>query len=239
MTNLITNPSPRRIARIAGSLYLAFIVTFAFSSFAYSKFIVPEDASATAANILASEWFFRMACISELLSAVLFLLAAWALYTLLKPVNKDFAMLFMLLNLAGVTVECISVLNQFAALLLLSAPHYLKIFQVGQLQAASMLFLKLHTYGFMIAQIVYGAWLFPLGYLVLKSGFLPRLLGVLLILDCSCWLAYFFQFFLFPGYKAITYLSFPLAFIVEFSFSLWLAFKGTKNTEDRTEINRL
>jgi hypothetical protein len=93
---------------------------------------------------------------SELLSAVLFLLSAWALYVLLKPVNNNLALLFVLLNLGGVAMECINMLNQFAALLLLSGGDYLKVFQADQLQALAMLFLKLHGNGYIIAQIFYG-----------------------------------------------------------------------------------
>src|SRR3990170_8805951 len=118
----------------------------------------------------------------NLLWAVFFLLAAWALYVLLKPVNKNLALLFLLLNLSGVAVECINTLNLFAALQVLSGANYLNVFQTGQLQAMAMTFLNSYTNGFMIAQIFFGTWLLPLGYLVYKSRFLPKqLLGILLI----------------------------------------------------------
>jgi hypothetical protein len=81
----------------------------------------------------------------------------------------------------------------------------------------------------MIAQIFYGAWLFPLGYLIYKSGFLPRLLGILVLADFVCWLAYFFQYFLFPNFTVITYLSFPVGFLAEFGLALWLLIIGVKD----------
>jgi hypothetical protein len=81
----------------------------------------------------------------------------------------------------------------------------------------------------MIAQIFYGAWLFPLGYLVLKSGFLPRILGFMLMIHCAAWLMTFLQFFLFPGFDAITYVSYPLGFIAEFGLTLWLLIMGVKD----------
>jgi hypothetical protein len=155
-------------------------------------------------------------------------LAAWALYVLLKPVNKDLALLFVLLNLGGVAVYSINLLNQFAALLLLSGADYLKVFQADQLQALAMFFLTLHHNGYWIAQIFFGAWLFPLGYLVFKSGFLPRILGIVMMIHCVGWLMTFLQFFLFPGFDVITYLTYPLGIISEFGLTLWLLIMGAK-----------
>ena len=221
------NKNIASMARMAGLLYLIYIIIFSFAdAFCRSEIIVFGDAAATARNIMASESQFRIGFVSNLLAAVIFLLAAWALYVVLKPVNKDLALLFLLLNLGGVVVECVNMLNLFAALLLLGGADYLKVFPVDQLQALAMFFLNLHKNGFMIAQIFYGAWVFPLGYLVFKSGFLPRILGIVLMIHCFGWLTYFFQFFLFPDYDVITYISFPLGFIAEFGLSLWLLIKG-------------
>jgi hypothetical protein len=190
------------------------------------SFIVLGDAAATAIKILASEWLFRLSFVGDLLSAVFFLLAAWALYVLLKPVNGSFALLFLLLNMGGVAVYSTNLLNQFAAVLLLSGADYLKVFQADQLQALAMFFLNLHHNGYWIAQIFFAAWLFPLGYLVFKSGFLPRILGVVMMIHCVGWLMTFLQFFLFPGFGVITYLTYPLGFISEFGLTLWLLIKG-------------
>jgi hypothetical protein len=214
---------------MAGFLYLMMIVTLIFSSVVRSKLIVFGDATATANTIMASEWLFRIGFVSELLSAVFFLLAAWALYVLLKLVNKYLAFLFVLLNLGGVAIQCMNTLNLFVALLLLSGADYLKVFQANQLQALAMIFLNVYKNGFMIAQVFYGAWLFPLGYLVFKSGFLPRILGIMLIIDGFGVLIWFFQFFLFPGYEGITYPGLVASFIAEFSLSLWLLIMGVKD----------
>jgi hypothetical protein len=222
--------SIQKTARMAGFLYFIYIVIhIAADVFGRSKLIVLGDSATTARNLMTSAWQFRIGIVGDLIAAVLFLLAAWALYALLKPVNKNFALLFLLLNAGGVAVQCLNDLNLLAALLLSSGADYLKAFQAEQLQALAMLFLNLHKNGFMIAQIFYGAWLFPLGYLVFKSGFLPKLLGIVLMIHCFGWLMYFFQFFLFPDYTAITYISFPLGFIAEFSLSLWLLIKGVKD----------
>jgi hypothetical protein len=148
---------------------------------------------------------------------------------LLKPVNKNLALLFLLLNLGGVAIQCFSDLNLFASLLLLSGADYTKVFQTDQLQALAMFFLDLREKGFMAAQLFYGAWLFPLGYLVFKSGFLPRILGIVLMIHCVAWLVNFLQFFLFPGFEVIHYLSYPLGFIAEFGLALWLLIMGAKD----------
>ena len=222
--------SRKKTARMAGFLYLMFLVTLIFAEDAVrSKLIVFGDGAATANNIMASEGLFRIGFMSDLLSAVFFLLSAWALYVLLKPVDKNLALLFVLLILGGVAIQSINMLNQFAALLLLSGADYLKVFQADQLQALAMLFLNLYQNGFMIAQIFLNLWLFPLGYLVFKSGYLPRILGILLIIDGFAMLTWFFQFFFFPGYEVISTISLAVSFIAEGSLCLWLLIKGVKD----------
>jgi hypothetical protein len=220
----------KKTAKMAGFLYFIYFVIHIFADvFGRSKLIVFGDAVATAQNIMASGWQFRIGIMSDLLAAVLFFLTAWALYGLLKPVNKNLALLFLLLNLGGVAIQCFSDLFLVASQLLLNGADYLKVFQTDQLQALAMLFLHLYKNGFMIAQIFYGAWLFPLGYLVFKSGFLPKILGIVLMVHCVTWLMTSLQFFLFPDFNAITYVSYPLGFIAEFGLTLWLLIMGAKD----------
>ena len=219
----------KKTARKAGFLYLGYIIFTAIALVIGRKgIIVDGDAAATAANIIAKGMRFRIGFVSDAVAGVLFLLAAWALYVLLKPVNKNVALLFLLLNLGGVAVQCINMLNLFSAVLLLSGADYLRVFQPGQLQAQAMLFINLYENGFMIAQLFYGAWLFPLGFLVFKSGYLPRILGIVLMVECFGWLMYPFQFFLFPSYVVVSYLSSAVGFIGEFSLTLWLLIMGAK-----------
>lgn len=213
-------------ARMAGLLYLIFMGTCIFAGLVRSRLIVFGDAVATANNITASKWLFRTGFLSDLLSALFFLLSAWALYVLLRPVNRDLALLFVFLNVTGVAVQSINLLNQFAALQLLSGADYLKVFQADQRQALAMLFLGFHRYGFIIAQIFYGIWLLPLGYLVFRSGFLPGILGILLIIDCIGVLIAFLQPFLIPGYKGITYPGLAVSFVAESSLAVWLLIRG-------------
>ena len=181
-TNQVADLSPRKTARLAGFLYFMYFVTSIIGN-EFGRF-VSVDAPATVNNIMAHESLFRIGFVISLFSVVFFLLAAWALYVLLKPVNKNIALLFLLLNLGGFVIWCLSMLNLFGTLLLLSGADYLKVFQPDQLQAQATLFVNLYKNGYIVAQIPYGVWLFPLGYLVFKSDFLPKILGILLIVDC-------------------------------------------------------
>jgi hypothetical protein len=215
---------------MAGLLYFVYFVIHIFADVVgRSKIIIFGEAAATAQNIMASNWQFRIGILSDLIGAVFFLLAAWALYGLLKPVNNNLALLFLLLNLGGVALQCFSDLFLIASQLLLNGAEYLKVFQTDQLQAQVMTFLYMYKNGFMIAQLFYGAWLFPLGYLVFKSGFLPKILGIVLMAHCVTWLMTTFQFFIFPGFNVITYVSYPLGFIAEFGLTLWLLIMGVKD----------
>jgi Domain of unknown function (DUF4386) len=227
-TNQIAEQSPRNTARMAGLFYLIFILTTVLATYVRSQFIVSGDAATTAYNIVASQGLFRVGFVTELVSAVFFLLAAWSLYVLLKPVNKNLALLFLLLNLGGVAVECINVLNLYAALQFLSGANYLTAFQTGQLQAMAMSYLNLYTNGFLIAQIFFSAWLLPLGYLVYKSRFLPKFLGLLLILDFFGNMSWFLQGFLLPNYGILAYPGNVISFIAEISLTLWLLIMAVK-----------
>lgn len=216
-------------ARIAGLLYFFYMVMHITADvIGRSKLFVYGDAATTTQNILVFERQFRIAIMVDLLGAVLFLLTAWALYVLLKPVNKNIALLFLLLNLGGVAIYSGSLLHQLAALQLVSGADYLKAIQADQLQAMAMFFLYVYKNGYMIAQIFFGAWVFPLGYLVFKSGFLPKILGIVLMIHCFTWLLSVVQFFLLPDFSAITYVSYTVGFIAEFGLAFWLLIMGAK-----------
>ncbi len=225
----------KKTARIAGFLYFMYIVTSIIADL-FGRFVF-ADAPSTVNHITAHESLFRIGLVTSLFSYVLFLLAAWALYVLLKSVNKDVALLFLLLNLGGFAILVYSHLNLLSSLMLLSGADYLKVFQPDQLQAQAMLFINLYKNGSTIAQIPYGVWLFPLGYLVFKSGFLPKILGILLIVDCFGLLIYVCQRFLLPGYEVISYPCLVISFIAEVSLTLWLVIKGVKDQKPaRVEI---
>jgi hypothetical protein len=147
---------------------------------------------------------------------------------LLNPVGKNLALLFLLLNLVGVAIESVQTLIHYAALLLLSGDHNLKVFNTDQLQALAFLFLNLARSANMVTALFYGLWLFALGYLVVKSRFLPRVFGILLILDGFCMLAAFLQLCLFPGHEKLLYPVYPVMFVAEFGLALRLLSKGVR-----------
>ena len=150
----------KKTARRAGIFYLAFVVTCIFAGVVRSQLIVYDDASKTADLLRNSMGLLRIIFVDDLVSAVLFLLAAWALYVLLKPVQKNLALLFLLLNAAGVAVQCLSLLCLFAPLWITDSADIQKAFQPNQIEALNLLFLNLHKSGFTIAQIFFGTWLF-------------------------------------------------------------------------------
>ena len=220
-----------KTARIAGLMYLGNIITGIFAQVVRSSIIVPGDAGATVGNIMASGLLFRFGFVSDLIMVMFYLMMGLLFYELLKQVDKNVALAMLLLNLAGVSMLGINMLNQFAPLLLLSGAEYLKVFSAAQLHALVMFFLDMQNYGYVIAAISYGAYLLPLGYLVFKSGYFPGILGVLLMAASFGQLIPLFQVSLLPGYDVITYPGLAVAIIAEFSFCLWLLVKGAEMPE--------
>jgi len=215
--------NPNRAARIAGILYVIPWVLSLAGFFIRQSLVVPGDVAATANNIMASESLFRLSIVGDLVVQTLFIFLVLVLYKLLKPVNKNHAVLMVILFLVSVPITMLNELNQIAALLLLSGADYLTPFTVAQLQALVPLFSDLHEYGIHIAYIFWGLWLFPLGYLVYKSGFLPRILGILLMISCIGYLIDFYTFFLFPDFGLAVNL---VTGWTELLLCLWLLIKG-------------
>jgi len=218
-----TTTSPLIRARIAGFAYLLLLPAPFGLIYVPSLLIVWGDAAATASKIMASEMLFRLGMVSNLLVHIASIFVVLALYQLLKPVNKNMASLMVIFVLVGVPIVLLNEIFQLAVLRLLSGADYLTAFTTDQLQALALLFLNLHEQGLNIAQIFWGLWLFPLGYLVFKSGFLPRILGILLIIGGFGYLVQSFAVFLAPGWNV------NIIFITswgEMLLLLWLLIKG-------------
>ncbi len=174
------NPLKRQ-ARIAGLLYLLGGITAPFSLiYVPSALIVPGDAGATANHLRASESLLRVGIASELFVATMFIFVALALYHLLKGVGERPAMAMATLLLISVPISFLNVLNYVAALSCARGAAFLSVFEKQQLDALAYLFLRLHGQGLVLAEIFWGLWLFPFGMLVVRSSFIPRVLGVLL-----------------------------------------------------------
>jgi hypothetical protein len=219
--------SPQKTARIAAFVFLIiFILVMSAELFIRPGMIVPGDAAATARNIAASKALFRLSLVSELIRQALLMLLSLILYKLLKPVNKTIASLMAIFYLVCVPISMLNELNLLAVLLLSSGAGYLTAFNTDQLNALVMFFLDLRKYGTFIPQF-FSFWVLLLGYLVFNSGFLPRVLGILLMLGGLCYTVLAVLFFLFPNFDATIFGLF--AFIGESVFYLWLLIMGVKD----------
>lgn len=222
--------SAKRTARIAGFLYLVNAITGFFGIiYVPGKLIVSGNAAVTASNILASERLFHLGIASELVCAVEFVFVVWALYRLLGGVNRTLGSLMVILGLAFVPMMCMNALNGIAALLLVRGADFLSAFDPSQRRALAMLFLDLRRYGYLIGWI-FGVWFFPLGILVFRSRFLPRFLGVLLIIAGAGYVADSLTPLLLPGYENVVGRIASIALTLgEPVLILWLLIMGAKD----------
>src|SRR5258707_14967796 len=221
-TERMAGASPRRMARIAGLLYLIGSVAGAFGILYGPSIVVAGDASATAKHILASESLFRLSIVSALLDQIIFVFVVLTLYQVLKPVNKNMAVVMVIFLLLGVPIAMLNELNNVAVLLLLNGAHYVTVFTPDQVHALVSLFLDLHALGLDIFFAI-GLWFFPMGYLVFTSGFLPRILGVLLLINGFSYLIQSFAALLLPNLNVNTV---QFTGWVEVVFALWLVIRG-------------
>jgi hypothetical protein len=227
MISSITH-SPLRYARIGGVLYLAIIVLGLFGeAFVRGTLVVSGDASATANAIAAGESLWRAGIAGDLLMQVLDLPVIVVLYLLLRPVSESLALLATFLNLIQTAVLVANKLNLLAPILLLGNASGLEAFTPEQLHALSYLAIKAHGYGFGVGLIFFGFACLFRGYLIFKSGYFPKVLGLLMVLAGVSYLTNSFALLLAPSLASAL---FPVvlipAFVGELSFALWLVFKG-------------
>lgn len=220
MTTVTASPvAPTALARRAGVLYLTYIALNVAASLLGR--IGLSDAATLQATIADDEAMFRLGLVAALGSAVVFVVTAWALYALLSPVDGTLALLFLVLNAVGVAVQCASYLPLLAVLAQGGGPQV----AAGPGEGAALSVATFQT-GFVMAQLFFSAWLFPLGLLVLRSGVLPRVLGWLLLLDGVGVLVWFLQALLAPERRAISYPAWVVGFVAELGLALWLVIKG-------------
>jgi len=215
--------------RFAGFLYAVASIFGVFGLlYVPSKLIVHGNAAATVRNIAAAETLFRSGIAANLIGQVLFVFVALVLYDLLKPISQRHAVAMLTLILVAAPIALLNELNAIAALTLVRGTEFLSMIDQSQREALAMLFLRLHGHGFDIAGIFWGLWLFPLGLLVYRSGFLPRILGVGLILNCFAYPINSFTALVLPQYEAmVSRWTSPLQFC-ELAFMLWLLIMGSR-----------
>lgn len=222
--------------RFAGLLYvLTSIVGFFAMGYVPGKLIVHGNAAATASNIAAHETLFRLGIAGELIGQAGFIFVALALYDLLKGIDRRQASLMVTLIVVSIPIAFVNELNSIIALVLVRGADFLSLFDKPHRDALAMLFLNLHHYGFVVAEIFWGLWLFPLARLVYRSRFLPRFLGAWLALAGFAWVILSLTGVLMPVYqdKVNTYCQ-P-AFFGELAFMFWLLIKAARpSAEDAT-----
>ena len=221
--------NPNKTARVAGYLYLMLFPLGIFGIiYVPSSLIVLGDAATTASNIMANELLYRLSIVTALTLQIVYIFLALALYKLLNPVDKNNAVLMVILVLVAAPIAMLNELNHVAVLLVLSGSDFLTTFSLDQVQASVPLFLNLHEHGVFIAQIFWGLWLFPMGYLIFKSNFLPLALGILMIIGGFGYLVDSFVYFIFPDFD-VTVSEFT--FLGELLLPLWLMFKGVNHEQ--------
>jgi predicted transporter len=217
-------------ARRAGALYFLFSIMAIVGEFAFPAFTVPGDATATARNITAGELTYRIGILTGLATHILFLFVVLSLYHLLKDVDRGQARLMVIFVSTGVAVALASLLSRLAPLILLSGDGYLSAFTKPQLDALALGCLRLHGSGITVATVFWGLWLFPFGILVIRSGFLPRVLGILLMIAGFAYLASSVTSLVLPAYRhAVSQVMMPLYF-GEVPIIFWLVLKGARPT---------
>jgi hypothetical protein len=227
------SPFSVKWARVAALLFLLLTPLAPFGiEYVPSALVAPGDMATTANNILASESLFRLGIASTLFSHIVTdVFWVLVLYQILSPVNKNMASLMVIFSLLGFPISMLNELNNFALLALLHGAGSPAVFASDQLRALLSLFFDLHADGLRIAQIFWGLWLFPYGYLVFKSGFIPRVFGVLLMIGCFGYLIPSFAGFVLLDLQASLGLLPGLSSLGELLVPIWLVIRGVDVTQ--------
>jgi hypothetical protein len=226
-TAALEKTSPQLQARIAGGLYLIVIVGGIFAEvLVRGRLVVHADAAATAHNIMAHPMLYRWGFVVELFYCVCNVPVTVIFYNLFKVVNRNLALMMVILDLVVNTIESISLLFHFAPLLLLQGGHYLSAFTAEQLQAASYVSIELFEHGFAICLVFFGFDCLVMAYLIYRSTFLPRILGAMLAIEGVGYLVNSFSLFLVPALQPRIFPYFAVTAIAEVALCLWLLVMG-------------
>lgn len=227
MRDPVVETSAQVYARIAGWLYLFIIVAgLCAEILGVERLTVSGNATATAHNIMANELLVRFSVVVHQVWLVCAVLIALILYVLLKPVSKHLALLAMLFNLVSIAIEGVATTNLLAVLFPIGGAAYLKAFEPHQLHALAYLSLRLYEHGFGTTLVFFACGLFLNGYLIFRSGYFPKTIGVLLMIGAVSYLINSFTLFLDPALANMVFPILVFAFIGETSLALWLVVKG-------------
>lgn len=224
--------SKKQIARSAGFLYLLLILFGVYAEkYVRNSLVDVDNAAQTARNITNNAMLFRMGFVADLLMQLTYFLLPIVLYQLFKKTNRAMAGFMVLCVTTAVAIMSSNMLNHYAPLLMLDKNGYSNAFNVDQIHSSVLLYLQMHAIGYCIAQLFFGLWLLPLGYLVVRSGQFPKIIGILLMMGCAGYLIDFMIYFLFPGHSSTLtqYITAP-ADLGEFSLCLYLLVRGVKGS---------
>ncbi len=219
----------KNTARLSGLIYLIVVITGVFSlAYVPTKLIVWGDAAKTFQQITESQTLFRMSIVSSAICYVSFLLLPFVLYKLLNSVNEIAAKLMIILSVVSVPISMLNLQNKYGVLTLINGTNYLNFFNQSQIQSQMMLLLENYENGILILHIFWGLWLFPFGWLVYKSGLLPKILGILLMLGCCGYLVNFVGNTMFESYggSLISNIASKPAAFGEIGMCVWLLVIG-------------
>ena len=223
----MTTATPRLKARIAGTFYLSTIIMGVFAEvFVRGALVVRDDAAATATNILAHEPLYRFGLAADLIMIVCYIAVTLLFYDLFRPVGRSLSLLAAFFSLVGSAVLAVNSLNHVAPLVFLGGARYLSAFETNQLQAFALVSLRMHARGYTISGVFFGIYCLMIGYLVFRSGFLPRILGVLMALGGLSYLTDSFAIFLWPTLATRLPDIMVLGGIAELALCLWLMLIG-------------
>ena len=229
--------SPKRLARIAGFLYLMVGLFGGFAEgYVEPKMYVAGNAAATAGNVVANAGLVRMGVVADLLDGTVFVFLALALYVLLRPVHKSLAKAMLVLVILATAITCLAALFEFEGLRVATGAVDLGAFGAAGSNAVVLLLLDAQHYGLLVAQIFFGLWLAPLGYLAYRSGWFPKVLGVVLIAAAACYIVDLLAAFLLPDAgKAVHGFLVILPAIAEPAMVIYLLVIGVKTIKPQTE----
>jgi len=225
--------SNKKTARLAGFLYLLMVLTYIFSlGYAPQRFLIEGDAVATINHIAQAEWMFRLAIVVGMVACAVFMLQLFVLYKLLGPVSRNAAVLMFAFGIAHLPLFFVGHVDELNLLSLLQENRYGNVFTTEQLHAQVLLLTDAYKNSVRVNEIFMGLWLVPFGYLVFKSGFLPRILGIWLVLNSFPYLIDFFKQLMDLEYTtpAVVRYMMQAATVGEFATCLWLLIMGARES---------
>ena len=226
--------SNKKMGRLAGLLFLILVITGVFAEFfVRQKLYVLGDPAATTQNIIENQWLFRLGFVSDLVMSTMFFVYGYVLYLIFKPVNKNLSLFLLLCAVISVAMFCQNSLNLFAALELLTKTDYSEAFQPSQLEVLAVFFQNIHIKGYYVNQIFFGLYLLPLGYMIVRSGIVPKIIGVFLLLGFVGDMIDFVVYFLFPNAESVILDNITIpADIGELSLCLWFLIMGVRSQKE-------